>query len=85
MTLASIIVPAFNVQATMRQTLEALLAQTYADFEIIIVRFGSLSFNRNAVATNLLAPESFRIFLMPSICVLSGVPNQCIGPSMMFS
>ncbi len=41
MTLASIIVPAFNVQATMRQTLEALLAQTYADFEIIIVDDGS--------------------------------------------
>ena len=41
MTLASIIVPAFNVQVTMRQTLEALLAQTYADFEIIIVDDGS--------------------------------------------
>ncbi|NKX40304.1 glycosyltransferase family 2 protein [Rhodobacteraceae bacterium R_SAG2] len=41
MTLASIIVPAFNVQATMRQTLEALLAQTYGDFEIIIVDDGS--------------------------------------------
>lgn len=41
MTFASIIMPAFNVQATMRDTLAALLAQTYPDFEIIIVDDGS--------------------------------------------
>ncbi|WP_371155371.1 glycosyltransferase family 2 protein [Jannaschia sp. 2305UL9-9] len=41
MTLASIIVPAFNVQSTIRETLTALLAQTYATFEIIIVDDGS--------------------------------------------
>lgn len=41
MTLASIIVPAFNVEATLCETLDALLAQTYADFEIIIVDDGS--------------------------------------------
>ncbi|KEO58234.1 glycosyltransferase family 2 protein [Thioclava indica] len=41
MTFASIIVPAFNVSSTMRETLDALLAQTYANFEIIIVDDGS--------------------------------------------
>ena len=41
MTFASLIMPAFNVQATMRDTLAALLAQTYPDFEIIIVDDGS--------------------------------------------
>ena len=41
MTFASIIMPAFNVQATMRDTLAALLAQTYPDFEIIIVDDGA--------------------------------------------
>ena len=41
MTFASIIVPAFNVQSTMTDTLNALLAQTYPDFEIIIVDDGS--------------------------------------------
>lgn len=38
---ASIIVPAFNVAATLPQTLESLLAQTYTDREILIVDDGS--------------------------------------------
>lgn len=41
MTLASIIVPAFNVEATLAETLTALLAQTHPDFEIIVVDDGS--------------------------------------------
>ena len=41
MTFASIIMPAFNVEATMAATLNALLAQTYPAFEIIIVDDGS--------------------------------------------
>ncbi len=41
MTFASIIVPAFNVEATLRETVKALLAQTYAPFEVIIVDDGS--------------------------------------------
>tara|TARA_R110002033_G_scaffold4746_5_gene22158 strand:- start:845 stop:1843 length:999 start_codon:yes stop_codon:yes gene_type:complete len=41
MTFASIIMPAFNVQSTMRETLAALLAQTYASYEVIIVDDGS--------------------------------------------
>lgn len=41
MTLASIIVPAFNVEKTITETLDALLVQTYSDFEIIIVDDGS--------------------------------------------
>jgi glycosyltransferase involved in cell wall biosynthesis len=41
MTFASLIVPAFNVEATLEQTLHALLAQTYDAFEILIVDDGS--------------------------------------------
>lgn len=41
MIFASIIVPAFNVEATLRETVTALLAQTYPSFEIIIVDDGS--------------------------------------------
>ena len=41
MTFASIIVPAFNVQSTLTDTLNTLLAQTYHNFEIVIVDDGS--------------------------------------------
>ncbi len=41
MPIASIIVPSFNVSATLADTLTALFAQTYADFEIIVVDDGS--------------------------------------------
>ncbi|MFT6063791.1 MAG: glycosyltransferase involved in cell wall biosynthesis [Paracoccaceae bacterium] len=41
MPVASIIVPAFNVAATLRDTLNALLAQSFTDFEVIVVDDGS--------------------------------------------
>ena len=41
MTFASIIVPAYNVEATLAETLTALLVQTYPSFEIIVVDDGS--------------------------------------------
>lgn len=41
MPVASIIVPAFNVAKTLPATLDALLAQTFSDFEIIVVNDGS--------------------------------------------
>lgn len=41
MPLASIVVPAFNVSATVSETLDALLLQTFKDFEIIVVDDGS--------------------------------------------
>jgi glycosyltransferase involved in cell wall biosynthesis len=50
MTFASIIVPAFNVETTMKRTLNALLAQTHPSFEIIIVDDGSTDAT-NQIAT----------------------------------
>lgn len=41
MPLASIIVPAFNVAKTITATLDALLVQTFSDYEIIVVDDGS--------------------------------------------
>lgn len=38
---ATIVVPAFCVESTLAETLEALLAQTFTDFEIVIVDDGS--------------------------------------------
>ena len=41
MPLVTIVVPAFNVAKTLRETLDALQAQTFEDFEIVIVDDGS--------------------------------------------
>ena len=41
MTFASIVVPAYNAAKTLPETIEALLAQTYDNFEIVIVDDGS--------------------------------------------
>ncbi|KIN60372.1 Glucosyltransferase [Sulfitobacter noctilucae] len=41
MPLVSIVVPAFNVAKTLPETLDALLAQTFTDYEIIVVDDGS--------------------------------------------
>lgn len=41
MPFASLIVPAFNVETTLAETLDALLRQSFTDFEIIVVNDGS--------------------------------------------
>jgi glycosyltransferase involved in cell wall biosynthesis len=41
MPYATIVVPAFNVSATLAETMDALLAQTFTDFEIVVVNDGS--------------------------------------------
>lgn len=47
---ASLIVPAFNVAATIAETLESLLAQTFTDFELIVVDDGSSDDTADVVA-----------------------------------
>jgi glycosyltransferase involved in cell wall biosynthesis len=37
----SIILPAYNAESFLRQTLDSILAQTYADFEIVLIDDGS--------------------------------------------
>ncbi|MEP1768144.1 MAG: glycosyltransferase family 2 protein [Sulfitobacter sp.] len=49
MPTASIIVPAFNVAATLAETLKALSAQSYEDYEIIIVDDGSTDATRDVI------------------------------------
>lgn len=47
---ASVVVPAFNVETTLRATLDALLNQTFDDFEIIIVDDGSTDLTQSIAA-----------------------------------
>ena len=46
----SIVVPSYNVQATIRETLESVFAQTYADFEVIVINDGSTDRTLDVVA-----------------------------------
>lgn len=57
MPVASIIVPAYNVQKTLPATLAALLKQTLMDFEIIIVNDGSTDATSDIAATFLYDPR----------------------------
>lgn len=41
MALISVIIPAYNSQATIQETIESVLEQTFPDFEIIVVNDGS--------------------------------------------
>jgi len=50
MPFASIVVPAFNVQSTISETLDALLDQTFSDYEIIIVNDGSTDATAEVIA-----------------------------------
>ena len=65
MTLVSIVVPVFNVAATLAETLTSLLAQTYRNFEIIIVDDGS-SDGSAAIAEGFLGDGRIRIIPQPN-------------------
>lgn len=42
MATIDIVIPAWNAAATLRETIESLLAQTFADFRIVVVNDGSI-------------------------------------------
>lgn len=65
MTLATIIVPAFNASRTLTQTLIALFAQTYDHFEIIVVDDGS-SDDTAAIARGFADDPRLRIIKQPN-------------------
>jgi glycosyltransferase involved in cell wall biosynthesis len=39
--LISVIIPAYNAEKTIRETIESVLNQTFQDFEIIVINDGS--------------------------------------------
>ena len=65
MTFASIIVPAFNVQETLAETLRSLLAQTYSGYEIIIVDDGSTDAS-SRIASEFLHEPKVRVIRQPN-------------------
>ena len=56
-SLISIIIPAYNIELYIEKTVDSVLAQTYADFEIIIVNDGSTD-NTAAVIDELAKKDS---------------------------
>ncbi len=58
----SIIIPCYNVKATIRQTVESVLRQTCSDFEIILVDDGST--DGSSVILDQLALQDERIKLV---------------------
>lgn len=65
MTLATIVVPAFNVSRTLSDTLTALFAQTYDHFEIVVVDDGS-SDDTLAIAQSFATDPRLRIVRQPN-------------------
>ncbi|MGH1444725.1 MAG: glycosyltransferase family 2 protein [Cognatishimia sp.] len=50
MPLASLVVPAFNVETTVAETLRSLLAQSFRDFEVLVIDDGSTDRTQAVVA-----------------------------------
>lgn len=74
---ASIVVPAFNVSATLSETLDTLLRQRYSDFEIIVVDDGS-SDETVEIARSFCADPRMRLIRQPNRG-LAGARNSGIA------
>jgi len=74
---ATIVIPAFNVAATISRTLTSLLEQEFTDFEAIIVNDGSIDDTLVVVAPFLMDPR-FRVVTQPNRG-LSGARNTGIA------
>ncbi|NDV00537.1 glycosyltransferase family 2 protein [Pseudoroseicyclus tamaricis] len=73
---ASIIVPAYNCETTLHETLEGLCAQTYGDFEIVVVDDGST--DRTAAVARSLGDARIRLIQQPNRG-LAGARNSGIA------
>jgi cellulose synthase/poly-beta-1,6-N-acetylglucosamine synthase-like glycosyltransferase/peptidoglycan/xylan/chitin deacetylase (PgdA/CDA1 family)/spore germination protein YaaH len=64
--LVSVIVPAYNEEKVIAQTIECLLASTYPNFEIIVVDDGSSDLTSEVVSNNFNNEPHVRLFTTPN-------------------
>ena len=66
----SVVIPLYNKAQSIRKTLDSVLAQTYKDFEIVVVDDGSTDDSANVAEATLLAsrlsPLAFRLIRKPN-------------------
>ena len=77
----SVVIPLYNKAQAIRKTLDSVLAQTYKDFEIVVVDDGSTDGSADVAETTLLAsrlsPLAFRLIRKPNGGV-SSARNACV-------
>jgi glycosyltransferase involved in cell wall biosynthesis len=83
----SVVIPAYNAEATIAQTISSVLAQTFKDFEIVVVNDGSI--DRTASFVNHLSATDPRITLVSQHntgvaaarnCGISSARSELIAP-----
>lgn len=78
--LISVIIPAYNAEATIAQTLHSVLAQTYQNIEVIVVDDGSR--DRTATIVEQIAQTDNRIILIKQVNAgVAAARNLAIGKS----
>ena len=66
--LISVIIPAYNAQAFIAQTLESVIAQTYSNLEILVVDDGSS--DRTAEIIRQFAQQDSRMLMISGILTI---------------
>lgn len=60
----SVVIPAFNAEKTIRETIESVLNQTFSDFELIVINDGSQDSTLDAIAT--IKDDRIKVFSYPN-------------------
>jgi glycosyltransferase involved in cell wall biosynthesis len=85
MPLISVIVPVYNGEKTIRETIESVLAQSFSDFELIVINDGSQDSTLDVLAS--IQDPRLKYFLTPMLGCLpveSGIFSYCQANSLPF-
>ena len=61
----SVLVPIYNVERYLAEWLDSLVAQTFTDFEVILINDGSTDGSRDIISRYLVADQRFRVIDKP--------------------